>query len=93
MPSMSGHTSIQPRSPVMPLPLDLTDERERVISRYDFEEGQYVRIMATKEIDTEEALEMVETMISLKRKELERKKRAAVSAHNVDNSDMEIDEQ
>lgn len=75
----------------MPMPLDLTEEGERVISRYDFEEGQYVRIMATKEIETEEALEMVETMIALKRKELERKKRSAVPVHNVDNSDAEIE--
>jgi hypothetical protein len=55
------------------------DENERTISRYDFEGGQHVRIMASEEIETEEALDMVETMIELKRKELARKKRHPIS--------------
>jgi len=52
---------------------------ERQISLYDFEDGQYVRIVATKEISTEEALDMAETMIELKRKELARKKSRSIS--------------
>lgn len=44
---------------------------ERVVGRYDFEGGAYVRISAGGNIDTEEALDMVETLIQLKRKELE----------------------
>jgi hypothetical protein len=47
---------------------------ERPIGRYDFEDGSYVRIVAGGEIDTEEALEMVETLIDLKRKEIARRK-------------------
>jgi hypothetical protein len=53
------------------------DGSERQISRYDFEGGQYVRVLATSEIDTEEALDMVQTMIELKRAELVRKKKRA----------------
>jgi hypothetical protein len=59
---------------------------ERSISRYDFEEGMYVRIVASPGLSTEEALDMVETMVSLKRKELERKKASAVSSREVNNS-------
>lgn len=51
-----------------------TDNSERPIGRYDFEDGSYVRIVARGKIDTEEALEMVETLIDLKRKELARRK-------------------
>ncbi|CAJ0878065.1 hypothetical protein AMST5_02935 [freshwater sediment metagenome] len=50
-------------------------DEERQIGRYDFEGGLYVRISASNEIDTEEALEMAETIIRLKRQELQRKKR------------------
>jgi hypothetical protein len=48
---------------------------ERSIGRWDFEGGAYVRIAASGEIDTEEALDMVETLIRLKRQELERANR------------------
>jgi hypothetical protein len=85
-------TPSQPRSQILVVPTDSDDESERQISRYDFEEGQYVRVVATKEIETEEALDMVETMIALKRKELERKKRMTVSAQIVDNSGRESDD-
>jgi hypothetical protein len=46
----------------------------RQIGRYDFEEGGFVKITASPEIDTEEALSMVETIVQLKRKEIERRK-------------------
>jgi hypothetical protein len=48
----------------------------------------YVRIMAHGEIDTEEALEMVETLIALKRKELARRKASVSSSTtNADSAD------
>lgn len=61
---------------------------ERIISRYDFEGGQYVRITASKEIDTEQALDMAETMITLKREELKRKKPSHFSTA-LDNDERE----
>lgn len=89
----SGHSQSQEdpemqAAPVQPTPLRAAppaavavdmSESERQISRYDFEGGQYVRIIATKEIDTEEALDMAQTMIDLKRKELGRKKHLAIA--------------
>lgn len=59
-----------------------SDERE--IGRYNFEGGQHIRIVATHDLDTEEALDMAETIITLKRRELERKKRATSSERNDD---------
>jgi len=50
---------------------------ERPIGRYDYEGGAYVRIAASGDIDTEEALDMVETLIRLKRAELSRKHKRA----------------
>jgi hypothetical protein len=47
---------------------------ERPVGRYDYEDGSYVRIMARGGIDTEEALDMVETLIAMKRQELARRK-------------------
>lgn len=64
---------------------------ERAISRYDFEEGMYVRIVSSPGLDTEEALDMVETMVALKRKELARKKTSAVAVRPVDNEGDKID--
>ncbi|MGY4475221.1 hypothetical protein [Bradyrhizobium sp. USDA 3364] len=57
----------------------ISQEDGRQIARYDFEEGGFVRIVASPEIDTEEALSMVETMIELKRAEIARRKRRIVS--------------
>jgi len=42
----------------------------RQIGRYDFEDGGFVKIVASPEIGTEDALTMVETIVELKRKEL-----------------------
>jgi hypothetical protein len=47
---------------------------ERPIGRYDYEDGSYIKIVASGDVDTETALEMVETLIALKRRELERRK-------------------
>lgn len=49
-------------------------EDGRQIGRYDFEDGGFVKVSASPEIDTEEALNMVETIIKLKRAEIERRK-------------------
>jgi hypothetical protein len=59
---------------------------ERPIGRYDFEGGAYVRIAAYGEIDTEAALEMVQTLIDLKRAEIARKKVLANVAPSVINA-------
>lgn len=48
---------------------------ERPIGRYDYEDGSYIKIVAGGDVDTETALEMVETLIDLKRKELARRKK------------------
>ena len=53
-------------------------EDGRQIARYDFEEGGFVKITASPEVGTEDALDMVETMIQLKRNEIAlRKQRIA----------------
>ena len=57
---------------------------ERPIGRYDYEGGGYVRIAASGDIDTEEALDMVETLIRLKRAELKRKNERANERRSVD---------
>jgi hypothetical protein len=61
--------------PTLPIPAVYTDERP--IGRYDFEGGGYVRIAAAGEHETEELLDMAETLIQLKRTELRRKNKAA----------------
>lgn len=64
-------------------------EGERSLGRYDFEGGRHVRIVASDNLNTEEALDMAETLIELKRKELARKKSLAISAVPVDNENEE----
>lgn len=86
----SSAPSIPGRDMALPsAPLSQINELERQVGRYDFEGGQYVRILATNDVDTEEALEMIETMVALKRKELARKKRAAIVVPAPDNVDAE----
>jgi hypothetical protein len=58
---------------------------DRTIGRYDFEGGAYVRIAASDDLETEAALDMVETLIQLKRAELKRKKQSTVVLSPVDN--------
>ena len=43
---------------------------ERPLTRYDFEGGAYVRVVVSGDIETEDALEMLEKLISLKREEI-----------------------
>jgi hypothetical protein len=62
---------------------------ERSIGRYDFEGGAFVRIAASPGLDTETALDMVQTLIELKRKELARKSKALNVIPGVDNSETE----
>jgi hypothetical protein len=50
---------------------------ERLLGRYDYEDGSYIKIAAAGGVDTEEALEMVETLIKMKRQELRQRKGAA----------------
>ncbi len=47
---------------------------ERLIARYDFEGGGHIRISVGGDVSTEEALDMAETMINLKRREIERRR-------------------
>ena len=49
-------------------------EDSRQIAQYDFEDGGFVRIVSSPDIETEDALGMVETMIQLKRAEIARRK-------------------
>jgi hypothetical protein len=53
---------------------------ERSIGRYDFEDGGYIRISVGGSTSTEEALDMAETIIDLKRKEIERRKKMTAVA-------------
>lgn len=66
---------------------------ERSIGHYDFEGGGYIRLSVGGEIATEEALDMAEIIISLKRKEIERRKETAKivqeSDSNTDRAEIE----
>lgn len=53
---------------------------ERIIGMYDFEDGSRVKIVATGEAPTESVLDMVETLIELKRKEIARRNQQATVA-------------
>jgi hypothetical protein len=64
-------------------PLISTDERP--IGRYDFEDGSYVRIAAAGDLDTETALEMVETLVKLKRSEIAKRKSREAQGQSSDN--------
>ena len=72
-------TSLHPATstPTPAPPTIQASASERPIGRYDFEGGAYVRIAASIDLDTEEALDMVETLIQLKRKEIERANKRA----------------
>jgi hypothetical protein len=63
-----------PHHPPQQKNMPLIQDDGRQIGRYDFEEGGFVKIVASPEIDTEEALNMVETIIQLKRAEIARRK-------------------
>jgi hypothetical protein len=50
---------------------------ERPLARYDFEGGAYVRIVMSGDIETEDALNMLDKLISLKREEIKAPKSRA----------------
>ena len=72
---MSQPQSATPSAASVPQNAAILAGNERPIARYDFEGGAYVRVAASGDIDTEAALDMVQTLIDLKRAELTRKKR------------------
>jgi hypothetical protein len=67
--SMNAPTS-QPFSPASADNALKMQPNERPLGRYDFEGGGYVRIIAGGHVDTEAALDMAETLLQLKRKEI-----------------------
>jgi hypothetical protein len=84
--TMLSAEPISTSAPVISQPkMNVLSGNERSIGRYDFEGGAFVRIAASPDLDTETALDMVETLIGLKRKELERKKAAGKTKQVVDN--------
>ncbi len=87
-PSASQPLTITPTS-VIALGPAIQPAQERSIGRYDFEGGAYVRIVASDDLDTAEALDMVETLIALKRKELERTNKRATVRQAEDTSAAE----
>jgi len=79
----SEESSVQQSQPIQPLrspgafaqgPVntEVIDIKQRVIAIYTFEGGRAVEIRAFGDVDTEEALETAEILISLKRKEISR---------------------
>jgi hypothetical protein len=75
-----------PRTQATPFPAQPVEmtRGDRTVSRYDYEGGGYVRISVGGEIDTDEALDMVETLVSLKRAELKRKAKMAIHFDGMD---------
>jgi hypothetical protein len=63
-----------------------TDERE--LCPYNFEGGGFVKLVVGGNIDTETALDMIETQIKLKRNELKAKQKVATPP----SADREVDE-
>ena len=63
-------------------------ENERLIARYDLEDGAYVQIVGTSDVPTEEALDWIEILITNKRRELERRtKRAALKKAEAEDNE------
>lgn len=73
-PEAAPVTQVTPQHRILPENITLIQGDGRQVGRYDFEEGGFVKIVASPEIDTEEALNMVETIIQLKRAEIARRK-------------------
>ena len=87
--------STQPQRPSAPPshPAALSFEQaagERLLGRYDFEGGGSVRVVLSGEMETDEALDMVETLIALKRAELARRKRLDSSATKTTGTSLQI---
>ena len=58
--------------------------KERLLGHYEFDDGTFVKISASNALRTEEALEMVEILIGLKRAELQRKSKRFNAEASVD---------
>lgn len=71
-PQMSIHHPPTLQGTVIRKPLEEKDN-ERSLCYYPFEDGSYVRLVAGGDVSTESALEMAETLIALKRRELQRR--------------------
>jgi hypothetical protein len=82
-----------PNHRVLPENVKLIQSDGRQVGRYDFEEGGFVKIVASPDIDTEEALDMVETIIKLKRAEIERRKQRIVHQPRAPADAEESDEE
>jgi len=52
----------------------VSESDEQSIVRYDFVEGGYIRIATAGGVDIEEALDVIDALLALKRKELQRKR-------------------
>jgi hypothetical protein len=70
-----------------PVSTALIDGKQRLLASYPFEGGGLLEIRITGEIGTEDALEMVETLVELKRKEIERNARKAPKPDPQTNQD------
>lgn len=94
-PSESHHVlSAQPINtspPVIGSPiLSQNQTNERSLGRHDFDDGSYVRIVTSGDLDTDEALMWVEILIATKRKELElRTRKATIAAKERQNLGIE----
>lgn len=88
MMTTTAPATVEARQPASATVLGKVASDERPVGRYDYEDGSYVQIMARGDIDTEEALKMVETLVALKRKELARRKGREIAAEaNADAGD------
>ncbi|HLY54945.1 MAG TPA: hypothetical protein VKS60_05275 [Stellaceae bacterium] len=91
MPS-AGTTSPLPPSSAKIAPLA---QDERSLMHYAFDGGGHLRVLLSGEMDTEEALEWLETLITLRRKELAKKSGRLAVRNNMgrvrDDEDGDID--
>ena len=70
-----------------PVCASIIDGNQRLLASYPFEGGGLLEIRVTGQIGTEDALEMVETLVELKRKEIERNARKAPKVSPEANQD------
>ena len=62
-------------------------EKTRDLGRWPFEDGTWVQILAAENVDTEQALDMAELLIQIRRKELQRRKSAAADNSSKDENE------
>lgn len=69
-------------------------KNERLLGQWEFEGGGHVRIVASGDVDTGEALDMVDVLVGMRRKEVERriaKARQSAVAPAVEDAETEND--